>query len=222
MSESATRVEEFNQADLALENLLQTLLTDVPEYQEPEVAVAASPAEVVSVPESAVELNVSEPLPIQEASTAETVPPTLRPEWATGELKVLVVRLGELRVAVPLVKLSSISPTCADSDVARLPAQPDWHRGVVPVRDRQLVRVDPVALLRLAAERQQPAYLLVIDDGRYGLEIDAMEEPLTVDGDLIRWRQQGEGRDWILGMLPEQMCVLLDVDVIAQRLGTNV
>ena len=210
MSEQRTGVQELSQAGAALESLLETLLSEVPEYQE-----APAPAQPVA------DLNVSEPLPIQEIAEPEPAPVSVRPAWAEGDLKVLVVRVGELRVAVPLVRLSSISPAGTGEDVLHLPAQHAWHRGVMTVREQQLVRVDPVALLGLATERQESAYLLVIDDGRYGLEVDAMEEPLTLDSDGIRWRQQGEGREWTLGALPEQMRILLDLDAITHRLNTK-
>jgi chemotaxis signal transduction protein len=89
----------------------------------------------------------------------------------------------------------------------------------MPARGRQLVRVDPAALLGLKAEPEKPAYLLVLDSGRYALEVSAMEQPLSLPAGEIRWRAAGAGKDWALGMLPEQMCILLDADAIDARLA---
>ena len=215
MNEYKTRVAELSQADTALEDLLQTLLAEVPDYEpEPEPAVTVQ-AETVC--EETAALNVSAPAPIQE--TAPPPPVTARPGWAQGQLKVLVVRIGELRLAVPLLRLSAILPAGDPETATRLPAQPEWHRGVMQARGESLVRVDPVALLGLGAASDDAAYLLVLDSGRFALEIEGMEQPLSVDADEIRWRRSGEGRDWALGVLPGQMCVLLDLDVIDARLA---
>ena len=215
MSGRETGVRELSRAETALESLLETLLSEVPEYRQTETA----PAHPVA--ETAARLKVPEGLPTTGPGRVATEPPDDRPGWAGDEFKVLLVRLGELRVAVPLVRLSFIAPAGSEGEALRLPAQPAWHRGVMAVRERRLVRVDPVSLLGLATERGEAAYLLVIDDGRYGLEVDAMEEPLSVASGEVRWRRRGEGRDWALGVLPGQMCVLLDLDAIVARLNTG-
>jgi len=217
-----TRVAQLSQAETALETLLDSLLSEVPEYREPPpeaVATATEQRSRVSIATAA--LNISDSEPIEEIPQIEALQGSVRPEWATGDLKILVVGLGGLRVAVPLVRLTGIAPAGREGEVLHLPAQPDWHRGVASVRGRQLVRVDTVSLLELNAQRQKAAYLMLIDEGRYGLEVDTMEEPLTLDSDAVHWRQQGEGRDWVLGMLPEQMCIVLDLDAISGRLGVN-
>ena len=141
------------------------------------------------------------------------------PEWANSDFKVLVVRIGKLRVGVPLIGLNSISPVHEGDEVTKVPAQPGWHRGVMQYRDAKLVLVDLAQLLALDAGEVKPAYRLVIGDSRYGVLCDAIEEPASVDAAAVNWRQAGDRRDWCFGTLREQMCLLLDADGIAARLG---
>jgi len=226
MSDQAPQVEQLVQAGQALENLLDTLLSEVPEYQDPpppkvqvQAPVSPSPA---PQPVAAPQLKEPRALPIQQATPAVEPAEALRPAWVEDGLKVLIVHVGGLRMAVPLIRLSSISPAGADEDVLHLPAQPAWHGGVVSIRGQQTVRVDPAALLGLNTQRADTAYLLLIDEGRFALEVDGMEEPLSLTPDEVRWRRRDKGREWVMGVLPEQACMLLDLDAIAVRLQRHV
>lgn len=227
-SPSAQLVE----ADLALEDLLGTLLEDVPEYAgpEPRAEVAAPPdasARTIETAPPSIEpqpvvgeipadaLNNASAEPIQEQDDSVEAP---RPEWADGDFKALVVRLGSLRFAVPLVCLNSIALLGDDQALAAIPGQPEWHLGVMRYREQKLVVVDPARLLRLQAGEGSGSHLLVIGEGRYGLVCGAIEEQLTLRADKVNWRLAADRRDWMLGILPEQMCVLLDTDLIARRL----
>jgi len=42
-----------------------------------------------------------------------------------------------------------------------------------------------------------------------------LEEPVTLHKDDIKWRQKEDKRDWIFGVMPEQMCFLLDVEAVS-------
>jgi len=237
MSGHPSKPTELVEADQALEDLLGTLLADVPEHRDAPPVAPPAPAQPEVVTETAGEtqvqvqpevpveavveqaLNIREDAPIQEQDEQPSAEPLQRPEWAGSEIKVLVVRVGDLRLGVPLVCLNSIAPMPQDTAVTQVPAQPDWHRGVMQHRDSKLVIVDLPDLLQLRSGERQPGYLLVIGDGHYGLACDALEEPVTVSADALNWRQADDRRNWMWGMLPEHMCLLLDVDGIAQRAG---
>jgi len=219
-------VAELPAAERALEDLLGTLLAEVPEHVEPTVAqpavvetvpIAKAPPEsgareqlVRSVAQQA--LNNPAAGPIQEQAQSQ------RPAWTDSDFKLLLVRIGQVRFAVPLICLNSIARLDAEDDVTSLPTQPAWHRGVMRYRDQQLVLADLTELLALNAGETQGGYLLVIGEGRFGVLCDAIEEQITLGPEQVNWRQGADGQEWMLGMLPEQMCMLLDPDAIAVRL----
>jgi len=208
------------EADQAFSGLLDTLLADVPEYDataeitEPSIEVSPQISEVLVE----AELNIVELQPIQSTETlvAETSP--VLPDWAKGEFKLLVVKMGEMRFAVPLVGLSSIAPLKGDDELTSIPGQPAWHKGVMSYRDSNLVVVDLGVLLDTQEAEEESTYILVIDEGRYGLTCRSLEEPLTLSASDINWSKPGARRDWMSGMLKDQMCALLNIEKITQRL----
>lgn len=219
------RPTELAEPDQAIEQLLETLLAEVPDH----VAVQPQPKEQKSVVvEAPVEtpLNLEPPAPIteQEAEQAsepepEPVARTLRPEWAQGDLKILLFRIGDQRMGVPLVCLNSIAKLDQLGRPMALPAQPAWHRGVLDYRGSKLVLADLVEFLKFRSSEPDPEFLLVIGNDGYGLVCDAIEEPVSVPADELNWRDPRDSRHWMLGMMPQQMCVLIDPDAIADGLA---
>lgn len=224
--ERSKPVAELPAADRALEDLLGTLLAEVPDHLEPtavppaigevsQIDMAPSESAMAERTDSSVseqKLNIAAAGPIQEQARPQ------RPIWTDNEFKLLLVSIGEMRFAVPLVCLNSIARVDANDEVINMPAQPGWHRGVMRYRDQQLVLVDLAELLSLKAGDTQGGYLLVIGDGQFGLLCDAIEEQITLATDQVNWRQGTDRREWMLGVLPEHMCLLLNPDEIAARL----
>lgn len=232
-----------------LEDLLGQLLSEVPEPGvEAPVPASAPPAPAVAAPTAAdpmvadptIQVAVADavaqpqpertlPEPVQTESKETSAGPISReegadagpdlPEWAASDFKVLVVRVGRLRVAVPLVTLNGIAKLEPGFDATSMPGQPAWHRGVMRHRGGKLVLVDMADLLRMDCGEQQPGFLLLVGENRYGLQCDAIENPVTVTQSQVTWRLGDERRDWTFGMLPEHMCLLLDTDGIAARIG---
>ncbi len=216
----------ISSADRALEDLLGTLLAEVPEHVEP-----ASPVDPADIDVTAVESVPVSAEPDPKSASVETqalnnvpVAPIDKhiqrevPKWAKEEFKLLLVRIGQLRFAAPLVCLNSIAQLSDQSQVVNIPAQPGWHRGVTRYREQKLTMVDLTQLLKLQAGEMASRYLLVIGEGRFGLAVDAVEEQVTVVPDQVNWRQVADKREWLLGMLPEQMCMLLNLEEIARSL----
>lgn len=267
MSERKRTVTQVGEANEALEELLGTLLAEVPGY--PETPPAAGPA---SEPASGRQApgQTAPPVPDQaptqpatEAATdratgaaAKTLPETPAaaglaapaveqlsateaalknasggpietpedgnlPDWAEQDFKALLVCIGKLRFAVPLVSLTGIARLQSSDSLTAIPGQPGWYRGVTRHRGEKLVVVDLGRLLGMSTEPVENGYLLVIGDGRYGLACSALAEQLTLGNGSVNWRQSSAGRDWQLGMLPEQMCVLLDLDAVTRRLDAG-
>lgn len=232
MDKRVTQMQtQLAEPDQAIEQLVMNLLAEVPDHPTsvPEPVSEATPTGVQSpAPEPA--LNIAVAAPISEAKEAQPTPgeapvKRLRPDWAQGELKVLLFRVGEQRMGVPLICLNSIAKLEQQARPMQLPAQPAWHKGVLDYRAKKLVLVDLVARLQLRSCPTDAQFVLVIGQDSHGLLCDAIEEPVSVPADDINWRDARDTRHWMLGMLPEHMCVLIDPEAIASELqdktGTN-
>jgi purine-binding chemotaxis protein CheW len=222
MSTRKPQSTQLVEADTALEELLGTLLAEVPEYAKK--ADQAKPRPGTAVPPAVAEpppaqLTFKEPVAAPITSQQDATDQRPQPDWSRQGFKALVVRIGGLRMALPLVMLNRIAKLTDELSPTVIPGQPGWHRGVTRYRDRKVVVVDLPGLLAMRAAEQAPAYLLLIGDGCSALQCDALEEPITVMPDKVHWRHVGDRRDWLLGMLTEHMCLLLDCEGIAQRIA---
>lgn len=240
MSERRRVTTQVGEANEALEELLGTLLADVPACGEISPSPAPASPSVLETPkeetaseeppESFVEERVASSGPDGESSDDRTLnivaPEPIKthessvglPDWAQEDFKALLVCVGKLRFAVPLVCLTGIARLESSDDLTTIPGQPGWHRGVTRHRGEKLVVVDLGKLLGMPADRVESGYLLVIGEGRYGLACSTLAEQLTLSAGSVNWRQSSSTRDWQLGMLPEQMCVLLDLVAVIRRL----
>ena len=149
------------------------------------------------------------------------------PEWGRAPFQALACRVGALRIAVPLVKLNEVVPYRGGcSVIAHAPA---WILGVLPHRGRQVRVVDLARLIlpRRDADAEsggssEISDLLLVGDGLWGLGCQEIGEVMRVQPDQVRWRSASGRRPWLAGTVIEQLCALLDVDVLPALLRRGV
>jgi chemotaxis signal transduction protein len=138
------------------------------------------------------------------------------PDWAEGGFRALFFRIGEFRFGMPLVLMRSIfTPS---GRLTRVPGQAAWHCGLARHRGETVVVADFGLLLGVTASCAEPRYLLLIGDGQGALACDQLEDALALDPTEVRWTRPGSGPAWLAGFLPQQMCGLLDAEVIGNKI----
>lgn len=142
-------------------------------------------------------------------------PETPVPAWARETFKALPFQIGRYRFAAPLVSLRGI--TKPPPSLHRLPGQPGWHRGLFEYRGLTVVVADAGLLLGFEGPCSDPAYLVVIGDGREAFGCDAIDDTLTVEPQAVRWRGKTAENDWLPGHLAAEMAGLMDTDAIRKR-----
>lgn len=218
--------------DIALASYLDSLLSEI---AEPEVAEEL-PTTKVDSPTAAIQqqqLRLSEPIVPHDSrqaakaeadleTTARQAVPIV-PEWAKTPFQVLLCKVSGLTLGVPLTALVSIIK--GTERVAELPGQPAWHLGVLVYREHKILVVDTAYLVmpekldqQNRAKRYTGAYLLLIEDGQWGLTVDALASTVRLDQHQVRWRISRGNRPWQAGTMIEQLAVLLDVDGLAEML----
>jgi purine-binding chemotaxis protein CheW len=208
-SDEKTTLLAQNQALGAyLDALLQTSTEQALEAESPETPSAATTTScaVALVPpstqESAVEVGV--------------------PEWARDKFQCLLFHVGTLKLAVPLVKLTRIQPW--GEHITATPGRPDWFLGLLAQDDGKTGVIDTARLVFSRDRRSQavqdyesePGHILLVEGGRWGLTCDSLGEVVELRPDEVRWRTQSTARRWLAGTVLEQMCALLDVEILAQ------
>ncbi|MCB1875166.1 MAG: chemotaxis protein CheW [Chromatiales bacterium] len=229
MSEPPHRKPQQTAEQVVVDDYLQSLLRDVEVLaaaaEEPKPAPVAERAPVVSLVEVAkpVAKPVPPPVPVS-APPAEEKP--ARPEWAKGQFQTLVFHVNGLKLAVALNDLAGIAK--GEDDITSVPGQPLWYLGLKEYRGRQVGIVDTARLImpeKLGgvdrAERMEPAHILFIDDGRWGLGCDAIGRVLRLEADAVNWRTARGKRPWLAGTLIQEMCALIDVKELVQLVETQ-
>jgi len=196
---------------------------------EPIPPVKAAPA---SVPDRApIPPGVAPEIPPDDtvdASLAEARRrPTAKigsPSWAGNDFQCLTFVVAGLTLAAPLDRLHGIVEW--PGELTELPGYADWFMGLLPNRGQNVRVIDTAQVImpdgRVPDARpvlERVNYVVLIDDGRWGLAADAIARILTLSPDGVRWRGERGRRPWLAGTAVEQMCAVLDIDNLSEQLA---
>lgn len=224
----------FADSDDAVFDLLEALLQEVDEHQD--VSTERVNAELTvaeTLPETTPEIKISEPGPIEKVIEAEEIkqavdagPGDSLPEWTKYPQQCLLFEVEDTEIAIPLVVLNSIAVW--DQEALPIPAQPDWHLGVVKHRGANVVILDtarlimPEKLTQTADERRSGhgSHYLVVNH-RWALSCNAIKETIQLNPEQVKWRPLRPTRPWAVGTLIDRLCVLLDTEALIKEIGQD-
>lgn len=185
-------------------------------------------ARVPVVAESPV-AECQEVVPASEASVVAEVPApdphfgwweNGRPAWAQERFDVLLFEVAGLTLAVPLVCLGQIQPLT--DELTPLFGQADWFMGLHSTPMGQVRTINTARFVM--PERYQEhfveaaRYVISIAGSPWGLAVDAVNQPITLQPEDVRWRGERSKRPWLAGTIKQHMCALLDVETMGQLL----
>lgn len=193
----------------------------------PTVKQPASEPEIAEI--EAIELDKVEP-EASEQATEETQPvPAGRPEWAESEFQAMMFKVAGLALAVPLIELNGVVE-CDLSNVTAMPGHADFYLGLMNYLEKSVPLVDtarfvlpPDKLKILAGDdpKERITRVVMIQDCKYGLACDEVNEVITLNPDSVRWRSQRTQRRWLAGTVVEHMCALIDANAFAELLASR-
>ena len=205
--------DETNALSIYLDALLAE--TDlIPQEISPE----SSKTEIVPVFDNASEVKVDVELDVQ-VDTGGVVPQPM-----PSSVEVLMFKVAGLSLAIPLLDLSGVEEW---GDVVKIPGHPPWSLGLMTYGDKNVPIIDIAQLVvpkshldKLTTTTEERVKRIVfIDDGRWGLACDAVNDVLTLSSQQIRWRASRANRKWLAGTVIEHMCALLDANELAAELS---
>lgn len=186
-----------------------------PEIEEPEL-------DEVELPQA----ELDEPVIVEEELTTELENSSLswcdngRPQWAQERFDVLLFEVGGLTLAVPLIALGHIQPLT--DELTPLFGQADWFMGLQPTPVGKIRTVNTAKFVMperydesfLASTR----YVISIDGLSWGLAVDKVNQPITLNPADVKWRTERSKRPWLAGTVKEHMCALIDIPMMGQML----
>lgn len=143
-----------------------------------------------------------------------------RPEWAQERFDVLLFDVAGLTLAVPLIALGQIQPLT--DELTPLFGQADWFMGLQPTPSGKVRTVNTAKFVmpeRYSDDFLTTArYVVSIDGVPWGLAVDAVNQPITLNPTDVKWRTERTKRPWLAGTVKEHMCALLDIPRVGQLL----
>lgn len=214
---SDTRKEQLLDQQLALSAYLDVMLQGELTQQ------AETPADVQVVPVAPVEMTPA----VEQAEGATTGLETAVPGWATTRFQALLFEVAGLTLAVPLIKLKGVVPN--EAGLTPMPGHSPLFPGIVPYQGIKARVVDTARFIlpqdrieKLDADiAGRSAHLVMIDEGRWALACDAIGEVIELEAKHVKWRGANGKRAWLAGTVIEQMCALLDIDVLTEELANG-
>jgi purine-binding chemotaxis protein CheW len=145
------------------------------------------------------------------------------PDWAEAPFQCLSFQVAGVTLAAPLEKLNGIVEL--EEEITELPGYAPWVIGLLPNRGQnvQVVDVAQIIMPNEGASVAQPTaermkFIILLEDGKFGLAADSISQVLSLTADEVRWRGTNSKRPWLAGMITEQMCALLEVDLLCAQL----
>ncbi|WP_018415266.1 chemotaxis protein CheW [Teredinibacter turnerae] len=196
-------------------------VTEKAQPHTPAKVVAPAPKVVAKAPVETVQVaEVAE----QNAQTLDN--PLLhwaengRPQWAQSRFEVLLFDVSGLTLAVPLIALGQIQ-TIGDQ-LTPIFGQSDWFMGLLNSPMGQIKTVNTA--LFVMPEKYSPKfletakYVISIDGLNWGLAVDTVNQPITLEPSDVKWRSQRTSRPWLAGTVKSAMCALIDIPRMATLL----
>lgn len=183
---------------------------------EPVLRSAAVVAEISSVSDVSATTE-------REISVSPLTHNTLKDQM-TSQFPVLYFRVGDLTMAVPLVKLRGIYPL---KRVTKLVGKPAWFRGIQVERGQNINVIDTARYIM--AEKYQSQleksvnyqYIIVLGDSNWGLLCEELIDSSALSHDDVKWRSGVLKSPWLAGTVKQRMCGLLAVDALTQLLDDS-
>ncbi len=143
------------------------------------------------------------------------------PRSASGdkdELAIVRFRLGSLCFSVPaqqIVATSVLRPE--DLDTRDRTSQ---ILGVLKLSGRTVSVVDTAEIILPGKGINQGyAHLLLLASGNEALACHSVDEPIVIPKAEVRWRDDRGSRPWLLGMMTDPPCPVIDMEVLVAELA---
>ena len=172
-------------------------MSDFKPLLDPQQALSSYLADMLDdeLPEAA---DVSAaPEPVADSTVTTTAPVVIRPALP---FQALLFEVNGFSLALPLMVLDGIEKW-PDVTLSKMPGKPAHYLGLLSKPQQHTQVIDPAAIFSAdAALNATPAYILLVDDKRWGIAVSSVKKVITVTETDIRWRDAGQ-RPWLLGTL---------------------
>ena len=139
-----------------------------------------------------------------------------RPTWAEQAFQTLFIDIDGMDIAIPMSAMSGIRKY--PESLGQIPDAPSWVDGtfeshgtnIQVVNARRLFLSSNNREIDAEEETNKPEFIVQIGDGRWGLACHSADRAVMLEPDQVRWSGSERRRLWLLGMIKEHLCALID------------
>ena len=220
-SNSNSLVDEKLAVSLFLDSLLRETedIVDVVETPVLKVAIEVPNIEKPVVEEPTIDIKTEVEVEQQTESNS------IVPDWANEPFQILLFEVAGLKLAVPLIELSSVIEW--NDSVTEMPGSADFYMGILQHLNYRVAVIDTAKMVLPANKqaelindnaRERVKHIVLIDDYSWGLACDKIGEVITLQPEEVRWRSAKTSRRWLAGTVIEHMCALLNSEAFSEML----
>ncbi len=141
--------------------------------------------------------------------------------------QVLLFKVAGLSLAVRLIELNGVVEW-DETKITEMPGHSDFYLGLLqylgnstPIIDTAKLVFPADKLVSLSADKpyERVKRIVLIDDSKWGLACDEIDEVIELVSDAVKWRQDRSKRKWMAGTVIEHMCALIDASGFAEMLA---
>jgi len=220
-SNSNSLVDEKLAVSLFLDSLLRETedIVDVVETPVLKVAIEVPNIEKPVVEEPTIDIKTEVEVEQQTESNS------IVPDWANEPFQILLFEVAGLKLAVPLIELSSVIES--NDSVTEMPGSADFYMGILQHLNYRVAVIDTAKMVLPANKqaelindnaRERVKHIVLIDDYSWGLACDKIGEVITLQPEEVRWRSAKTSRRWLAGTVIEHMCALLNSEAFSEML----
>ncbi len=143
--------------------------------------------------------------------------------------QVMLFKVAGLSLAVRLIELNGVVEW-DESKITEMPGHSDFYLGLlqylgksIPVIDTAKLVFPADKLVALSADKpyERVKRIVLIDDSKWGLACDEIDEVIELASEAVKWRQDRSKRKWMAGTVIEHMCALIDAAGFAEMLANG-
>lgn len=131
----------------------------------------------------------------------------------SNRFQVLLFKISNVTIAIPLIELGGIHQLTKISKVAR---QPTWCKGILLKGTEKFTCIDASSWLM---PHKVDGTLALENECKFGVQLgktkfllccNSISETVELSKDDVKWRKNTNLRPWLAGLLKEEMCALID------------
>lgn len=193
-----------------------------PIFSSPSVPISTEALSAENTPQVHAELESMSTSAVNHIENFLTWNENGRPLWAQHKFDALLFEVAGLALAVPLIALGQIVKM-SSCELTPLFGRSEWFMGLLTTESGQ-IRVINTALF-VMSERYKTSfikstqYVISMDGQPWGLAVDSVMQPITLDPEDVKWRSERTSRPWLAGTVKSKMCALIDIPQMAKLLN---